>query len=124
MKRRKRFTIRLVALGLAVTGFAAPAALAGPLDVSGTELRTVRGDDGIVSPDDRVIHATSPQRILSPDDRSVHATWTPPQPVTASDGDGFGLGTVAMSGIVLLLAGGAAGAVALRQSRKGKLATA
>jgi hypothetical protein len=131
MKRRKRFSIRLVALGLAITAIAAPAAQAVPSDPdtnrveSGLYYSAI--DKQVTSPDDRKMHATwSPQRvdtvISSPDDRMLHATWEqqPTQAVADSD-DGFGTDSI-VGGIVLLLVGSFGIAVVVRTVRNGRLA--
>jgi hypothetical protein len=131
MKRRKRFTIKMVALGLAVAAVAAPAAQAGPDGMSGPELRSIH-DSAVLSagnviggPDDRVIHTYRGEVVTSPDDRAIHGTESPvTQPVSADDGNRFELSTGALSGIVLLLAASAMTAVLVRQNRRGKLASA
>jgi hypothetical protein len=130
MKRRKRFSIRLVALGFAIAAIAAPTALAVPSDPdtnrveSGLYYSTT--DNSITSPDDRKVHATWAQaktEIVSPDDRKVHATWAP-QPASAVADDGFGFGTTSIvSGLVLLMVG-SFGLVMIARSvrRNGRLA--
>jgi hypothetical protein len=135
MKRKKRLSIRLVALGLAAAALAAPAAQAMPDGLTGDEARALQDSrNQIVSPDDRAIdlraeHA-APVRgafvvMVSPDDRSMNrASNVQATPPVASDGDGYEVGTVALSGIVLLLAAGGMTAFAIYQSRNGKLANA
>ena len=137
MKRRKRFSIRLIALGFAVTAIAAPAALAVPSDPDTNRVESglyySATDNQITSPDDRRMHATwSQQRvdtvISSPDDRKVHATW-PTQPTqafqptqaVANDDDGFGTDSI-VGGLVLLLVGSIGIAVIVRTVRNGRLA--
>lgn len=130
MKRRKRFSIRLIALGLAVTAIAAPAAQAVPSDPdtnrveSGLYYSAV--DNQITSPDDRKMHATWSQRvetvISSPDDRKVHATWAQqPTQAVANHDDGFGTDSI-VGGLVLLLIGSVGIGVVVRTVRNGRLA--
>jgi hypothetical protein len=130
MKRRKRFSIRLVALGLAVTAIAAPAAQAVPSDPDTNRVESglyySSTDKAITSPDDRKMHATWSQRvdtvISSPDDRKMHATWTQqPTQVVADSDDGFGTDSI-VGGLVLLLVGSVGIAVVVRTRRNGRLA--
>jgi hypothetical protein len=132
MKRRKRFSIRLVALGFAVTAIAAPAAQAVPTDPdtnrveSGLYYSAV--DNAITSPDDRKMHATWTQQpvvdhvIKSPDDRTIHATWAPQPASAVAEDDGFFGTTSIVSGLVLLLVGGFGVALVARSVRRGRLA--
>jgi hypothetical protein len=133
MKRRKRFNIRLVALGLAVAAIAAPAAQAVPSDPdtnrveSGLYYSAV--DNTIKSPDDRKMHATWTQQsgvvdtvINSPDDRKMHATWAQQPASAVADDDSFFGTTSIVSGFVLLLVGGFGVALVARSTRKGRLA--
>jgi hypothetical protein len=130
MRRRKRFTIRMVALGFAVAAMAAPAAQAIPEGVHGSEMRALHSDGSqvVVSPDDRIIHGTNPQVVKSPDDRPIHGTTSvepTPQAVSADDGSGFELSNGALTGIVLALLAAAMAGYAVHQVRKaGKLASA
>ena len=135
MKRRKRFSIRLVALGFAIAAIAAPTAQAVPSDPdtnrveSGLYYSTT--DNAITSPDDRKMHATWATQtvgvetvIQSPDDRKVHATWAPQPASAVADDDGFGFGTTSIvSGLVLLMVG-SFGLVLIARSvrRNGRLA--
>jgi hypothetical protein len=106
MKRRKRFTIKLVALGLAVAALSAAPAQAIP-------------DEGAYGLQPLTVQRES---LVTADDIG-RPTPAPSQPtVVASDG-GIETGSLAMSGIVLLLGAGAA-FVAVHQARKGKLASA
>ena len=124
MKRKKRFTIKLVALGLTVAALAAPPAMA-KLD-EGLGVQTP--PQWIVSSDDRAVSRMAPQpsqpSVVSPDDRMF--SRVSPQPaaprLVASD-EGFELGTLGMSGIILVLGAGAAVVLAVTHSRKGKLAS-
>jgi hypothetical protein len=122
MKRRKRFTIKLVALGFAVTALAAPTAQARLDQGSGSATK-------VVSPDDRPIHGvgyssyTQPNVVLGADDRSFNRmspTTSQTSAVGVSSDDGFELGTLGMSGIILALMAGAA-LIAVHEARKHKL---
>jgi hypothetical protein len=122
MKRRKRFTIRLVALGFAVTALAAPTAQA-RLDQTGG------GATKVVSPDDRPIHGvgyssyTQPSVVLGADDRSFNRTspgTSQASPISVSSDDGFELGSLGMTGIILALGAGVA-LIAVRSVRRHKL---
>lgn len=111
MRRKKRFTIRLVALGFAVAAIGAPTAQAIPEGMDGSDLRALHSAGTqpvvtpVVSPDDRAIHGTNPQHVISPDDRplpraiSVEQT----QPVASADDSGFQLSNGAFGGIFLAL---------------------
>jgi hypothetical protein len=106
MKRRKRYTIKLVALGLAVTALSAAPAQAGL-------------DEGLNGLQPLTIES---QSLVTADDIG-RPTPAPSQPVVVASDKGIEFGTLAMSGIVLLLGAGAA-FVAVQQTRKGKLASA
>ena len=127
MRRKKRFTIKMVALGFAVAALTAPAAQAIPEGMQGSDLRSLH-DNGIqlvVSPDDRVIHGMTPPVVKSPDDRAVHGTTSvQPTPVSADDSGRFEFSNNTLTtGIVLALLLAAMGGYAARQVRKaGKLA--
>jgi hypothetical protein len=128
MRRKKRFTIRLVALGFAAAAIAAPAAQAIPEGMNGTELRALQsGGERVVSPDDRTIHGTHPQVIKSPDDRPIHATASvkpTPQPVSVTDDDGINLSNGEISSIAVALLAALMAGYAVYQVRKaGKLAS-
>jgi len=64
--------------------------------------------------------------VVSPDDRAVNRATTQPKasPPVVSDSDGFGIGTVALSGLVLLVAAGGLTALAIHQGQRGRLANA
>ena len=66
-----------------------------------------------------------PNVIVSPDDRKVSRTspTTASQPSLISSDEGFAIGTLGMTGIVLLL-GAAAAVMTVHYTRKGKLASA
>jgi hypothetical protein len=134
MKRKNWLRLRSIALGLAVAAVAAPAAQAMPDGVDGIQARSLQESKQlVVSPDDRglgirVEHLTpaAGQSIVSPDDRAINRASYQPKasaPVV-SDSDGFELGTVALSGLVLLLAAGGMTALAIHQNHKGRLANA
>jgi hypothetical protein len=121
MKGRKRLTIKLVALGLAVAAIA-PTASQAYLDEGGS------GGTQIVGVDDRPVHGTSystysdPNVVVSPDDRAVtRMSPTTNQPSVVSSDDGFELGTLGMTGIILALGAGAA-LIAVRETRRHRLA--
>jgi hypothetical protein len=128
MKRRKRLTIKMVALGLAVAGIAAAPAQA-KLD-EGLGLPKQSEPILVVGSDDRGFSRVSPAQIepnviVSPDDRKVSRTspTTASEPSVISSDDGFNFGALGMTGIVLLLGAGAA-VVTVHHSRKGRLASA
>lgn len=126
MKRRKWFRIRFVALGLAVAAISAPAAQA-KLD-EGLGLPKQSEPMLIVSPDDRNLQLMAPTQVepnivVSPDDRAVRRSEVAPsQPSAISSDDGFEIGTLGMTGVVLLLGAGAA-VLAVQHTRRGKLAS-
>jgi hypothetical protein len=134
MKHRKRLKLRLLALGLAAAAIAAPAAQAMPDGIDGVQARSLQQSRNVVvSPDDRAIgiraeHVSQSQSpvIVSPDDRALNRASSQPEasPSTVSDSGGFELGTVALSGLVLLLAAGGLTALAIHQNQKGRLANA
>jgi hypothetical protein len=132
MKRRNWLKLRSVALGLAVAAVAAPAAQAMPEGVDGIQARSLQESKNlIVSPDDRslsikVEHIAPVSAVVSPDDRPINRASYQPKasaPVV-SDSDGFELGTVALSGLLLLVAAGGMTALAIHQNHKGRLANA
>ena len=121
MKRRKRLTIKLVALGLAVAAIA-PTTAQAYLDELGS------GGTQIVSVDDRPVHGTSystysEPNVVSPDDRAVpRMSPTTNQPSLVSSDEGFELGTLGMTGIILALGAGAA-LIAVHETRRHRLAS-
>jgi hypothetical protein len=125
MKRRKRFTIKLVALGLAVAALSAPPAQAkldeglNGLQASYTQ-RLVTADD-IVRPSP--LRQQQLQQPLVTADDVTHPSQVPSQPTVVQSDDGFELGTLGVSGIVLLLGAGAA-FMAVYQGRNRKRASA
>jgi hypothetical protein len=128
MRRKKRFTIKMVALGFAVAAVAAPTAQAIPEGVEGSDMRVLHGDSAqpVAGPDDRVIHGTSPQIVKSPDDRPIHGTSVQPtaQPVSAQDSSRFELSNAALAGIIGGLLAAVLAAYSVREVRKaGKLAS-
>jgi hypothetical protein len=137
MRRKKRFTIRLVALGFAVAAISAAPAQA-RLD-EGLGVPKQSEPTFAVSPDDRAVNLMSPTQIAptqvaptqvaptqvgGPDDRAFSrvSPVTPSQPTTITSDDGFEIGTLGMTGIALLLAAGLALTV-VYQGRRGKLAS-
>jgi hypothetical protein len=122
MKRRKRFTIKLVALGLAVAALSAPPAQ-GKLDegLNGLQAsytqRLVTADD-IVRPSP----LRQQQQPLVTADDVTHPSQVQSQPTVVQSDDGFELGTLGVSSIVLLL-GAAAAFMAVYQVRNRKLAS-
>jgi hypothetical protein len=122
MKRRKRFTIKLVALGLAVAALSAPPAQAkldeglNGLQASYTQ-RLVTADD-IVRPSP----LRQQQQPLVTADDVTHPSQVQSQPTVVQSDDGFELGTLGVSSIVLLL-GAAAAFMAVYQVRNRKLAS-
>jgi hypothetical protein len=129
MRRKKRFTIRLVALGFAVAAISTAPAQA-RLD-EGLGVPKQSEPTFAVSPDDRAVNLMSPTQIAptqvaGPDDRAFSrvspvAPVAPSQPSTITSDDGFEIGTLGMTGIALLLAAGLALTV-VYQGRRGKLA--
>jgi hypothetical protein len=122
MKRKKRLTIKLVALGLAVAAIA-PTAAQAYLDEGGS------GGTQFVSVDDRPVHGMSystysePNVVVSSDDRAVsRMSPTTNQPSLVSSDDGFELGTLGMTGIILALGAGAA-LIAVHETRRHRLAS-
>jgi hypothetical protein len=130
MKRRKRFTIRLVALGLAVAALsAAPAQARLDEGLNGLQPLTVHSES-LVTADDIGRPTPAPSQPLSVHSQSLvtaddigRPTPAPSQPIVVASDDGIETGSLAMSGIVLLLGAGAA-FVAVHQARKGRLASA
>ena len=119
MKRTKRFTLRRVALGLAVLAVLAPAAQAKPTptksssQIAPAQLELWSYDAGAssvaIAPDD--IAFSRPSNVGKP---SVAAT---------GDGDDIGVGAVGGFGVALvLLIGGTA--LAIRHGRKTRLSPA
>jgi hypothetical protein len=126
MKWKKRFTIKMVALGFAAIAISVAPAQA-RLD-EGLGVPKAGEPTFSVSPDDRAVSRMAPTQIqtsiVSPDDRAVsRVSPTPSQPTVISNDDGFELGTLSTTGIVLLLAAGAT-LIVVYQGRKGRLASA
>jgi hypothetical protein len=123
MKRKKRLTIRLVALGLAVAAIA-PTAAPAYIDEGGS------GGTQYVGVDDRPMHGMSystpsePNVVVSSDDRPVpRMSPTTERPSLVSSDDGFELGTLGFTGIILALGAGAA-LIAVHETRRHRLAGA
>jgi hypothetical protein len=110
MTRSKRHTIRRIVLGLAVAAVIAPAtAQARPMDVSGTDARS--------------IHDLSVPFAGSEDVAFSRQQAGDPTVVKAESGSGYDAGTGTIGGLVLILAAAGA-AVAVHHSRKAKLSPA
>jgi hypothetical protein len=126
MKRRKRFTIKLVALGFTVAALSAAPAQAIPDEgANGLQPLAVQ-TESLVTADDIGRPSPGPTnnvpQLFTADDIQ-HPSLVPSQPTVVASDDGFEFGSLAMSGIVLLLGAGAA-LVAVHQVRRGKLASA
>jgi hypothetical protein len=154
MKRRKRFVLKRLALAIAVAGFAAPVAQAGPVDLNGSDLRAIHSTsasaaDVNTSPDDRAYsrstvasNVVEKARVEIPylshgvgfserdlglatsPDDRSFARNTPAPSVVADDGSSFDIGSGTMSAIVLLLVAGSGAAVVMRQARRHRPAPA
>jgi hypothetical protein len=127
MKRRKRITLKMVALGFAAAAFAAPVAQAIPEGMQGSDLQVLHSGGTVVSPDDRAVHGTTPPVVTSPDDRAIHGATSvkpTPQPVSVDGGNGFELSNGVLTGIVLGVLAAVMAGYAARQIRRGKLASA
>jgi len=124
MKRSKRFTLRRVALGLAVAAVVPATAQARPMEVSGNDLRAIHD----VAVSDALGHGVGVTEkslglIASPDDRSFSRQSSSQPVVATSDGSGLDYGTGSLGGLLLILAA-AGSALAVHHSRKGKLSPA
>lgn len=128
MRRKKRFTIRLVALGFAVSALMAAPAQAYLDEGAGKRIKS--GALLQLGPDDRALSristAVTPSPVVSPDDRALSRvspeTINQPQPLATTD-DGFGIGDVGVP-VLLLLLGAAMILMAVRHVQHGKLANA
>lgn len=147
MRRRKRLTIKVVALGFAVAAMAAPTTAQAWIDETGGVGGTL-----VASPDDRAIHglnystSSEPTVSVGADDRAIHGmnypTYSEPvvvygpddrslprmsptadQPTVVSSDDGFQFGKVGLTGIILAL-GAAAALIAVHETRRQRLASA
>jgi hypothetical protein len=135
MKRKKRFTIRLVALGFAVAAFSAPAAQAKVDEGLGFHWAGP-AQQGMIAPDDRVdrvmpgpsqqttVTGVKSSQILTADDLSGRVTPAAGQPSVVSSDDGYEWGTVGISGFVVLLLGAVGAYLIVHHSNKGRLASA
>ena len=141
MKRTKRFTIRRVALGLAVAAVLVPAAQAKPTpshktqvgraavhvdfwnyDASGNKIADTSPG---VSPDQLAVLWSGSNVAIAPDDLVLSRPSNLGSPSVANAGSGFelGLGTVSGFGVALvLLIGGMA--FTIRHGRKTRLSPA
>lgn len=127
MKRSKRFTLRRVALGLAIVGIVAPAAQAKPTAVKHqpppVEISTVKlGPGEIPSLSHRTLRV-GPGEIPYVDDGSSSPVVTNKPAATIDNGSDVAYGIVSGAGIALVLAFGLA-LVAVRQTRKTRLSPA
>jgi hypothetical protein len=150
MKRTKRFTLRRVALGLAVAAVLVPTAqakptpgkqqprpeipylshgvLTPPVDFWNYDQKTgekLYNTSPGVAPDKLAELYGASSTTMSPDDRPLsRATSVTSGSVAASDdGYGVGTGTIGVAGLALLFAAGGAG-LAIRHSRKTRLSPA
>jgi hypothetical protein len=128
MRRRKRFTIKVVALGFAVSALMAAPAHAGLDEGYGMQKQSAATLQ--LGPDDRSLSristAVSPSPIVSPDDRAISRVSpdTIVQPHTvATTNDGYEIVDFGVAGIVLLL-GAAAILMTVRHVQHGRLANA
>jgi hypothetical protein len=121
--RRKRFTIKLVALGFAAAALGASAAQAMPEGLTGDELRGLHESQILAARADEVAvpHGASYSSYSHVSSREPN-TALPPQVVEDAGGSEIGAG--ALSGIVLLVAVGGTAAIVVREARKGTLARA
>jgi hypothetical protein len=109
MTRSTHHRIRRIAVGLAVAAVFAPAtAQARPMDLSGSDLRS--------------IHQVSIPVVGSEDLAFTRQTASSAASVTA-DGNGYDTGTGTVAGLVLIL-GAVGAAVAVHHTRKAKLSPA
>ena len=128
MTRSKRYTIRRIALGLAVAAIVTPAtAQARPLDVSGSDSRALHQlSVPVVGSEDVAFSrqtAESPTVVGAEDLAFSRQPAGNPAVVSADGGNGYDAGVGTLGGLVLILA--AAGtAVAVHHSRKAKLSPA
>ena len=126
-KRRKRVQIKLLALGLAATAIAAPAAQGMPDGLDGMEARILQESRHVAVADRApAVSTAQPPTVFSPDDRPFNRASYQPKasPPVVSDSGGFELGTVATSVLVLLVAAGGLTALAIHQNGHGGLANA
>jgi hypothetical protein len=129
MKRKKRFTLRRIVLGLAVVAIAAPVAQAKPTPADRPDKVVIDRTSSLeLGPGEipyvkRTSVTLGPGEIPSVDDGI--ATPPPTQSASAAADDGYdiGFGIVSSAVILLLLAVGVS-VVAIRQSRKAKLSPA
>ncbi|HEV3478809.1 MAG TPA: hypothetical protein VG144_05110 [Gaiellaceae bacterium] len=126
MRRRKRFTIKFVALGFAVSALMAAPAQAGLDEGYGMQKQS----PATLGPDDRSLSRIStamiPSPVVSPDDRAISRvspdTINQPQTV-ATTNDGYEVVDFGVAGLVLLL-GVASILMAVRHVQHGRLANA
>jgi hypothetical protein len=108
MRRRKWFSIRIVALGFAVSALMAAPAQAGLDEGYGMQksAATLGPDDRSLS---RISTAVSPTPVVSPDDRAISRvsphTINQPHAVATTD-DGYEIVNFGVAGLVLVLGAG------------------
>ncbi len=132
MKRSKRFTIRRIALGLAVAALLAPSAQAKPTssshadfwnyDASGTKIADTSPG---IAPDRLAQLWSGSDGAIAPDDLALSRPTNAGSPVVAESGGSLDVSPAAVSGfglVLVLLAGGSA--LAIRHNRKTRLSPA
>jgi len=127
MKRTKRFTVRRIALGVAIVAILAPVAQAKPTpakkeqrSVAVTAVKLGPGEIPYVT---RTTVKLGAGEIPYVDDGAVTPSTRQTQATTADNGSDIGFGLASGGVIVLVLVGGL-GFVAIRKTRNAKLAPA
>ena len=127
MKRSKRFTLRRIALGLAIVGIVAPAAQAKPTAVkqqpAPVEISTVTLGPGEIPYLSHGMLRVGPGEIPYVDDGASTSVVANKPAGTVNDDSDVAYGIVSGAFIALLLAFGLA-LVAVRQTRKTRLSPA
>ena len=127
MKRTKRFTVRRIALGVAIVAILAPAAQAKPTPAKkeqrSVEVTAVKLGPGEMPYVSRTTVKLGAGEIPYVDDGAVTPSTRQTQATTADNGSDVGFGLASGGVIVLALVGGL-GLVAIRKSRNAKLAPA
>jgi hypothetical protein len=149
MKRSKRISIRRIALGLAVAAVVPATAQARPMEMSGSDARSIH--QAAASSSDKlypgeipsVVPVTQARRMEIPylshgvgvsakdiglpigaDDRSFSRQSPTPTVLTADRGDGYDFGSGNTIGGLVLILGAAGAALAIRHNRKTRLSPA
>jgi hypothetical protein len=145
MKRTKRFSVRRVALGLAVAAVIAPAAQAEPIgsyerqSQSSIEIPYLSGGVGVshmdfdqaskasgkVSDEIAYLSGGGSETSIAPDDMGLSKPSNAGSPSVTTSSDGWDVGPAAVSGfaaVFVLLAGGSL--LAVRHSRRTRLSPA